>query len=456
MSREVSPDRLGDLLVDPHEDLDLEVKNWLDLQGDNGHKATFAKAAMALANHGGGFIVLGFEDGPAGVMEADNRPEAVTAYSQDVVNGIVERYCEPPFHCEVRFEANPAGSVFPVVIVPGGHRVPVRAKRSGPGEKIVRQNDIYVRKPGPRSEVPRSAQEWDELLSRCLKNRGDELASLIRRVLAGLEPRPQPQETDERLDRWAKDCFRRWSELVEGLPPDVGARFPHGHYSFAYEVVGGAGSTALQELPDVLRASVVRHSGWPPFWYPTRKGIEPYPFDGAVECWLGGDEEAAAVERDAAHADFWRIAPDALAYLIRGYQEDGSDMGRAGRRVAPGTVFDVNLPVWRAGEALLHAARFVEELLERPATIRFVAHYTGLSGRTLVSLANTRRLVSRDYVSRSGSIRRVVEVESEAINANLPEIVHELLVPLYALFGFFKLPTRLVAEELEKMRSRGF
>ena len=452
MSREVSPDRLGGLLVDPREDLDLEVKSWRDLRGNNCHKATFAKAAMALANHGGGFILLGFEDGPEGMTEADNRPAAMTGYSQDAVNGIVERYCEPSFHCEVHFEASPVGTVFPVVVVPGGHRVPVRAKRSGPGGEVFRQNDIYVRKPGPRSEVPRSAQEWDELLSRCLANRRDELASLMRRMLAGLEPRPQPQDPDERLARWAKDCFRRWSELVEGLPPEIGARFPHGHYSFAYEVVGGAGNTALQELPDVLRASVVRHSGWPPFWYPTRKGIEPYPFDDAVECWLGRDEEGR-VERGAAYADFWRIAPDALAYLIRGYEEDGWDMGGVGRRVEPGTVFDVNLPVWRTGEGLLHAARFSEELLGRPATIRFVVDYTGLSGRSLVT--NPRRFVSREYMSTGGSIRRVAEVESEAITANLPEIVYELLAPVYALFGFFKLSARLVTEELEQMRSRG-
>ena len=456
MGREVRPDRLGDLLIEPREALDLEVKNWLDLQGDNCHKATFAKAAMALANHGGGFILLGFEDRPEGMIEADDRPDSMAGYGQDVVNGIVNRYCDPSFHCEVHLAKNAAGSLFPVVKVPGGHRVPVRAKRHGPEGKTVRENDIYMRKPGPRSEVPRSAQEWDELLSRCLGNRRDELASEIRRVLAGLEPRPQPEDPDERLDQWAQASFGRWSELVEGLPPEVGARFPHGHYSFAYEVVDGAGSKTLQELPDVLRASVVRHTGWPPFWYPTRKGIEPYPFEGAVECWLGLDEEEA-VERDAAYADFWRIAPEALAYLIRGYEEDGWDTDRSGRRgVEPGTVFDVNLPVWRAGEALLHAARFGDKLLGCPVTIRFAAYYTGLSGRSLVSLANSRRLVTREYVSRSGSIRRVVEAESEAIAANLPEIVHELLAPLYALFGFFELPTRLVAQELEKMRSRGF
>lgn len=58
-------------------------------------------------------------------------------------------------------------------------------------------------------------------------------------------------------------------------------------------------------------------------------------------------------------------------------------------------------------------------------------------------------------MSRDGSIRRVAEVESEAITANLPEIVYVLLAPLYALLGFFKLSTRQVAKELDAKRSRG-
>jgi predicted HTH transcriptional regulator len=57
-----SPERLVDLLIDPREDLDLEIKNWLDLSGDNDAKATFAKAALAIANHGGGFIILGLAE----------------------------------------------------------------------------------------------------------------------------------------------------------------------------------------------------------------------------------------------------------------------------------------------------------------------------------------------------------------------------------------------------------
>ena len=101
MPLEITSERLADLLVDLREDLDLEVKNWLDLKGDNNDKATFAKAALALANHGGGFIVLGFEETGEGMAEVANRPATLDRYNQDLVNGIVRNYCDPSFHCVI-------------------------------------------------------------------------------------------------------------------------------------------------------------------------------------------------------------------------------------------------------------------------------------------------------------------------------------------------------------------
>ena len=184
MPPEITPERLADLLTDLREDLDLEVKNWLDLEGNNKDKATFAKAALALANHGGGFIVLGFEEIDGGMVAAANSPDTLNRYNQDSINGIVQKYCDPPFHCAVHL-VNHEGTTFPVVKIPGGHRVPVRARRSGPDEDIVRMNAIYVRKPGPRSEPPQSGQEWEDLLARCQWNRRDELLGHIRDLLTG-------------------------------------------------------------------------------------------------------------------------------------------------------------------------------------------------------------------------------------------------------------------------------
>ena len=324
-----TPGRVADLLIELREELHVEVKNWLDLQNNKRHKAILAKAAIALANHGGGYIVLGFEEVSGRMKEAANRPATLDRYDQDSVNGILRRYCDPSFHCSVHMVPNPDGAIFPIVQVPGGHRVPVRAKRSGPDGDAPRQNDIYLRMPGPRSETPQSAEDWDKLLSLCLQNRRDELLGNLRDLLTGAVPQEGPSKDNDRLDVWIDKCLARWRSLVEALPSDVGPRFPHGFYNCAYEIIGDVRTVALARLPEVIRSSDVGLTGWPPFWYPTRGGIAPYARDGAVECWLGGDTETPPERRDPAHSDFWRIAPDGFAYLLRGYQEDRGELRRS-------------------------------------------------------------------------------------------------------------------------------
>lgn len=453
MPQEYSRERLTDLLVDPREDLDFEVKNWLDLQGSNEDKATFAKAVLALANHGGGFVALGLLETDAGIVEAEGRPATLDGYNQDLINGIVQNYCDPQFHCAVHVVANPIGALFPVVVVPGGHRVPVRARRAGPHGNIVQNNAIYTRKPGPRSETPQSAQDWDGLLARCLRNRRDEMFDQIRDLITGAVPQVEQPAEPARLDEWIAASFDRWRMLVQALPDNVGPRLPHGYYSFSYEIIGEPRIIAPAQFPEVLRASVVRHTGWPPFWYPTREGIEPYPIDGTVECWLGGDPQTPAENRDAAHSDFWRVHPEGLAFLLRGFQEDGMNAQRAGAEpVVPATIFDVTLPVWRVGEALLQAQCLASNLFEGPTTIRFVATYDGLAGRALASIDRHRHILE-GRVARQKSITLNTHIDAHAIDANLPEIVHPLLSPLYALFDFFELPMQLVIDELARMRA---
>lgn len=229
MPQEFSHERLSDLLVEPREDLDFEVKNWLDLQDSNEDKATFAKAVLALANHGGGFVVLGLLETDVGIIEAEGRPAIFNGYSQDLINGIVHNYCDPPFHCAVHLVANPEGALFPIVIVPGGHRIPVRARRAGPHGNIVQNNAIYIRKPGPRSETPQSAQDWDGLLARCLRNRRDEMFDQIRDLITGAVPQVEQAAEPARLDDWIRTGFERWQALIQQLPEEVGPRFPHGY-----------------------------------------------------------------------------------------------------------------------------------------------------------------------------------------------------------------------------------
>ncbi|ESQ13924.1 MAG: hypothetical protein N838_32880 [Thiohalocapsa sp. PB-PSB1] len=141
-----------------------------------------------------------------------------------------------------------------------------------------------------------------------------------------------------------------------------------------------------------------------------------------------------------------------MAFLLRGFQEDGMEVQRPGRStILPGTAFDISLPVWRIGETLLQAQRLAENLFEGPTTIRFIATYEGLSGRALTSIDH-RRHVWESRIARQNSITLNTHVDAQAIDTNLPEIVHPLLSPLYALFDFFELSIQLVSEELSRMR----
>lgn len=146
---------MSDLLVDPLESPECEIKNWLDLKDSNHDKATFAKAVIALANTHGGFIVLGLTRTDTGFAAAPNRPADLKAYDQDLINSIVQSYCDPGLHCAVQLVPGPDGTLFPIVSIPGGHRVPVRAKRGGPNGNVMAANDIFVRKPGPAASVRR-------------------------------------------------------------------------------------------------------------------------------------------------------------------------------------------------------------------------------------------------------------------------------------------------------------
>jgi predicted HTH transcriptional regulator len=89
-----SPRQLESLTRNPREGLEVELKGWLDLsQGE--HRADLVKAILALANHGGGYILIGYDDITRGPLSSPTN--MMSGYDQDTVNDIVRRYADPRF-----------------------------------------------------------------------------------------------------------------------------------------------------------------------------------------------------------------------------------------------------------------------------------------------------------------------------------------------------------------------
>ena len=435
--------QLERLLQYPNEDLDKEYKNWLDLSDRDG-QANLAKALIAIANHGGGYVIIGYSDENSILIPTEPRPPNLTQYSQDRINGIIQRYADPVFHCECRDVTHPENGLnYPIIIVPGGHKTPIHTRHGGPDGRYFNQNEYLIRRPGPRSEVPQSAQEWSELINRCIMNRKEDLLDGIRSILTGIPTQVIEEQTDVLLDEWVSDSLIRFDELVnERLPNEGPSRYSYGKWYIGYLINGDFDIPNLTRLREIIRTIVGNETGWPVWLYGVSHSM-PYPYDGTIECLIISEHFS-----DGAHSDYWRASPEGKMFLSRGYQEDGSTSSHE-----LGTVFDFTLPIWRIGECALHSYRLANELSDEPLEITLSVTWDGLQNRTLVSWASPRYFL-RGNRCHTNMITSKYTFRSDQVETNLPEIVNEILKPLYEAFDFFTLPSSTLIHELRRLRGQ--
>lgn len=253
---------------------------------------------------------------------------------------------------------------------------------------------------------------------------------------------------------FVQEAFGRWRALTSKLPEDSPGRFPNGWYRIDYALEGELKDIELHRLPELLKEAVVHHTGWPLFLFMSRPELDPYEIDAVIECWLKPAD--AGIDRpfsDPAHCDFWRVAPTGRAFIIRGYQEDSQDT------FAPRTIFDTTLPIWRMGEALLHAKKVADFLAVNPEkiTVHFRTLYTGLSGRVLRAWGNPiADLMIEGGAARSDEAMLETKVSTKDIVTDLAKAVHPLAASLFERFGVTGLSVERVGAEIERMTKNHF
>lgn len=442
-------EELKPFITEPREDLNAEYKGWLDLT-QNAGKATVAKAGIALANHGGGFLIIGFAE-EGGALISRPRPADMPEITQDAVNAAIERFVEPSFHCEVYNVPHlTTDVVHPVVVVPGNLLAPAMSTRDCEGTII--RNRCYIRKPGPKSQEITEAAEWRALFGRCIRAGREDMLESIRAIVTG---RVLPTEAPDAVAELVAfcDCGReRWTSLTKDLPGNTPARMPHGHYEMGFRLVGAVPAPSLTALKERLgQARSVRLTGWMPFLELHRGPWEPYVHDDFVEAWTGRPSEDGTLRSSPVEADFWRADRHGHLYTVRGYMEDGSS------KVAPGKMIDVALPIWRVGEGLLFAHRLARAF-EGVREIAICCRFTGLAGRRLDSLDSFDgwRWISDHGVSQSSEVELRAVVTPQQVQDNDIEIMHQLLTPLYERFSFFALSRELVEHEMTNLKQRRF
>lgn len=248
------------------------------------------------------------------------------------------------------------------------------------------------------------------------------------------------------LHSFIYDARTRWQSLIDDLPESSPSRFPHGFSEQAYSIDSADQTPTLSKLRETL-AQAPRTSGWSPFWVPSKDSIRPVIREGIIETWLGRPQ-ADRHFTDAAHSDFWQVSREPLAYLRRGFQEDGPDF-------EPATIFDLTLPIWRTGEVLLHAAWLARALGGDASTrIRFVGRYGGLAGRELFSWAKPllRLALEERHRARTDEVELADQTTVAEIEEALAAVVERTLRPLYERFDGYDPPTDLFKGQIADLR----
>ena len=228
-------------------------------------------------------------------------------------------------------------------------------------EGVIAAQRCYVRKPGPRTEEPFTAEEWREVMERCIAARRESMLNAIRIIVqghGGVVQIPAPgapllEFDSAALDRWAH--LLQISRQMMTLGCFMGAtRF---RFKYLPHQAPGQPENSVVAWEQHQRLS----TRWSSFVQLTRREFEPRFVEGHFEAWIGRPVEDRMMQ-DSAHCDYWRAHPSGLFFLLRGYDEDAID------GIAPGTVIDITLPIWRVGEALLYASRIAGPTVTIPTS----------------------------------------------------------------------------------------
>lgn len=171
--------------------------------------------------------------------------------------------------------------------------------------------------------------------------------------------------------------------------------------------------------------------GWTMFWVFDVPGLAPVSAgDSAfldqefLECNLISPDPV-----ELGLPDFWRVAPNGLATLVRPYREDRRDFGAG---------FERDKWFWpyvmgrELAEVIRHARAFAERF-EAPESVSFRLEWTGLSGRSAMD-PNNPLTRFRDRVAQSDSRLYARTVPIADLTGRWTELTADMLSSVTRMF----------------------
>jgi hypothetical protein len=447
-------DRIASLVDHRTEEPDIEYKAWMDLSSPE-NKAKLAKHLCALSNYGGGWLIFGVSDNGT---YSEPHPSDLRNYSQDIINGIVFRYLEPAFHCNV-YLVNSAVTrkQYPVVRVPPHGAQPVCAKSDGPlvdKQRVgVTRGTHYVRVPGPKSVPINTPELWRQILHRCVLSERDQLLSSISRLFEG----PSVISTESPLNGFLDHVIARWDESQrEGWTVDP----KENRSALGFEFISADGEplqpVALGSLAKAIRdashAADAECEGFQSF--DTYGGLSS-PVVVLVDELEG--YETVSVYHDDSYLfapSVWCVLNSGIGAEVRPYHEDTNWIRdlvaeRSSRKWQPGTRLSPRFQATRV-YSFVAFVRHLASSFPTAKRVRFMADYNGLAGREIDD-ARIGLRYSRDRKSATKRRRTQIETTVESLlGEGASATAAALINPVLRLFDGWEVSGQFVRNAIKE------
>jgi hypothetical protein len=452
-------------LVDrPGESLAVEIKRWIDPDQSEGI-AMLVRAALALRNHGGGYIVIGFDNE---TLEPDkhNVPSDVKVlFHIDKIQGLISRFASEPFEVTVEFPERD-GQLYPVIVVPPGVKTPVAAKsdlRVG-DRALISTDSIYIRSlraNNTPSTTRATWKDWPNIVETCFDNReadvgrflrrhlGSLTSNVVREFMAALSQGMEPEATTEELLRkYLQESENRFQAVAREREVQLPE---HGAWQVALLLIGHVPPhTANYEFLNLLDASNPRYTGWPVWpasWRFTDQSARPYILQDAWEAFISlGSVGSCKI-------DFMRLDPKGRFYLRRALREDVSDNRQA---PAPMTILDFSLPITNTAEAMAVGIAFAKAMgcPAEDTQLAFAFKWTKLRGRRLISWVHPDRDIFPEPSAYQDEVLTFVDIPLDTPPSALGNFVNQAVQPLFQVFDGFELNPNVVEDLTRRLIER--
>ena len=467
------------------ESLASELKNWIDPETPEG-KAKLVRAAIALRNHNGGSIHIGYDDKTLKPDSSKHEGEAtIKKYQPDVIQDLISRYVSDKFELKLNFVEDPSDDKkYPEFVIEGGVQNPVMTNgkeiKDNQGKILLKPNTVYVRTLESNGKVsssePKRNKDWQDLFNRCFYNREYSIASFFKRNLTREEisklnteiskPNTEMSKINTELSKAKeeiiasgtkkakeeiKEFFLNNEERYNSVLKERKITLPESGLWEVGAIIKGVALTKYktnQDFLELLDRSNPRYTGWP-VWVNSSNFSDSKSRPSFID--IDNAWEALIVSSEL---DFWRIYPDGKFFLLRVLEDDKEE--NLSYTKSSYTKLEFCLAILRTAEAISTVIEFAKAMGydQENTSILFGLKWTNLKGRELSAWANPRRYIIEKWSAEQKEFYHEFEIDLNTSNATISQNLYSTINKLFNLFGGFKISYEEVDKLFNKLINR--